>query len=200
MSRNTKNTRQQQQKIRKQAKNIKPHTFIDVLTSPEISAIIEGSLPEYRQRLYCPTGTLSMFLTQALSEDGSCQKAVNDYAVSKITNETVVIATSTSAYCKARKRLPLPLIIDLACQTGRLIQSHAPDSWHWKNKSVFLIDGTTISMPDTKENQEAYPQPTTQAEGIGFPICRMVCVISLATGAIANMAVAAYSGKNASRW
>ena len=137
-----------------------------------------------------------MFLTQALSEDGSCQKAVNDYAVSKITNETVVIATSTSAYCKARKRLPLPLIIDLACQTGRLIQSHAPDSWHWKNKSVFLIDGTTISMPDTKENQEAYPQPTTQAEGIGFPICRMVCVISLATGAIANMAVAAYSGKN----
>ncbi len=136
-----------------------------------------------------------MFLTQALNEDGSCQKAVNEYAVNKISNEATKISISTSSYCKARKRLPLSIIKNLACETGELIQHHVPDHWRWKNKPVYLLDGTTISMPDTKENQSTYPQPNTQAEGVGFPICRLVCAISLASGAIVNTAIAAYSGK-----
>ena len=196
MLRNNKTRRQQQERIKKHVENIEHHAFINILTSPELSTIIESSLPEYRQRLYCPTGTLSMFLTQALNEDSSCQKAVNDYAINKVTSESLSIATSTSAYCQARKRLPLPLVINLARETGALIQRQTPNDWHWKNKTVYLLDGTTISMPDTAENQQAYPQPSTQAEGVGFPISRLVCAISLASGAIINASMAAYSGKN----
>jgi len=60
---------------------------------------------------------------------------------------------------------------------------------------VKLVDGTTISMPDTPENQECYPQPNTQAPGFGFPLARLVMVICLATGAALDMTVGPYSGK-----
>jgi hypothetical protein len=44
-----------------------------------------------------------------------------------------------------------------------------------------LVDGTTSSMPDTPENQRAFPQPNTQGIGLGFPIVRMVASITLQT-------------------
>ena len=50
-------------------------------------------------------------------------------------------------------------------------------------------------MPDTPENQKHYPQPSTQAPGVGFPLARLVMVICLATGAALDMAVGPYSGK-----
>jgi hypothetical protein len=56
-------------------------------------------------------------------------------------------------------------------------------------------DGTTISMPDIPKNQERYPQPSSQAPAVGFPLARLVMVICLATGAALDMAVGPYSGK-----
>ena len=50
-------------------------------------------------------------------------------------------------------------------------------------------------MPDTQENQAVYPQPSTQASGVGFPLARLVMVICLATGAALDMAVGPHSGK-----
>lgn len=58
-----------------------------------------------------------------------------------------------------------------------------------------MFDGTTISMPDTPENQAAYPQPTSQTLGVGFPLARVAAVFSLTCGAIVDLAIAAYSGK-----
>ena len=53
----------------------------------------------------------------------------------------------------------------------------------WCNRHVKVIDGSTVSMPDTYENQKAYPQPSTQAAGCGFPIAKIGVLFSLATGA-----------------
>ena len=50
-------------------------------------------------------------------------------------------------------------------------------------------------MPDTPENQSVYPQPTTQKEGIGFPVARMVVLMSLATAMVCGMAIGPCSGK-----
>jgi len=57
------------------------------------------------------------------------------------------------------------------------------------------VDGTGISMPDTPENQTRYPQPSTQAPGVGFPLARLVMVICLATGAALDAAIGPHSGK-----
>jgi len=101
----------------------------------------------------------------------------------------------TGGFCRARQRLPLQMISTLARETGRLLSQKALAPWLWRGRSVKLVDGTGISMPDTPENQALYPQPSTQAPGVGFPLARLVMVICLATGAALDAAIGPHSGK-----
>lgn len=192
---NTKFSRCQQQRIQKHAKNSDSYKFFNRLTSPELLSPVEDVLPEHRERLYPPTETLSMFLAQALNEDRSCQKAVNDAAIQRIVGGLPTISTATGGYCKARQRLPLAMVSKLVCQTGELINSQIPEQWRWRGRRVHLIDGTTVTMPDTDENQAAYPQQSGQKPGLGFPICRLVGVICLSSGAVLNASIGPFKGK-----
>ena len=58
-----------------------------------------------------------------------------------------------------------------------------------------LVDGFTFTMPDTLENQEAFPQLSSQSPGVGFPIARACAVISLATASVCDVAIGPYEGK-----
>jgi len=60
---------------------------------------------------------------------------------------------------------------------------------------VYLFDGTTVTMPDTPDNQASYPQVYNQGPGLGFPIARLGAVISLACGAVVNLGFSRYAGK-----
>jgi Transposase DDE domain len=105
------------------------------------------------------------------------------------------VSPDTGNYCKARKRLPLSFIMGLARRTGGVLHEKAPLKWLWKGRPVLLVDGTTVSMPDTPLNQGAFPQPRTQKPGLGFPIARLLGVICLATGAVLDLAIGPYKGK-----
>ena len=76
--------RQQQQKVRHRIDQSDAYAFFNLLTSPQLLDQVESLLPEHRERLYPPTETLSMFLSQALSADRSCQRAVNEAAVKRL--------------------------------------------------------------------------------------------------------------------
>lgn len=104
---------QQQQQIRRHAHNSDASTFFNLLTRPELVSEIESLIPPHRSRVFPPTQTLSMFLAQALSADGSCQNVVNDTAVNRITRGLPRCSTHTGAYCRARQRLPLELLSTL---------------------------------------------------------------------------------------
>lgn len=69
------------------------------------------------------------------------------------------------------------------------------DRWKWNGRSVFILDGSSVSMPDTPENQAMYPQPPNQKPGLGFPLARITVLLSLATGACHDLAIAPYAGK-----
>jgi Transposase DDE domain. len=60
---------------------------------------------------------------------------------------------------------------------------------------VRLVDGTTVTLPDTVANQAAYPQQGGQKPGLGFPICRLVAITCLSTGAVLNAAIGRFKGK-----
>jgi len=169
--------------------------FFNVLTGPELLEKTEAYLPEHRERLYPPTVTLSMFMMQALNEDGSCQKAVNGWAARRAAEGLSANSVRTGAYCKARQRLPVEMAMALTRETGQLLSARAQAGWRWRGRAVKLVDGTGISMPDTQENQARYPQPSSQAEGVGFPLARIVAVICLSTGAVMDAAMGPYSGK-----
>ena len=172
-------------------------SFFNLLTSPQLFSTVEQLLPEYRERKYPPTETLSMFLSQAMSADRSCQNAVNTMAVQRLINGLSPHSMHTGSYCKARQRLPVGMISELVRCTGQLIDEQLPMDWRWQGRPVRLIDGTTVTMPDTPENQAAYPQQSNQQAGLGFPICRIVGIVCLASGSVMNAAIGPYKGKGA---
>jgi hypothetical protein len=196
MDRNARNAlHQRRARIGRRSRATQAVEFFNVLTSPELLDTTEALLPEHRERLYPPTVALSMFMRQVLEADGSCQKAVNGWAAQRAADGLKPCSVRTGGYCRARQRLPLEMLSTLTRETGRLLHEKARAQWLWRGRMVKLVDGTGISMPDTPENQERYPQPSTQAPGVGFPLARLVMVICLATGAVLDMAVGPHNGK-----
>ena len=163
---------QRRSKIKRRAKSTETVEFFNLLTSPQLLETTEALLPEHRERLYPPTVTLSMFMRQVLEADGSCQKAVNGWAAQRAADGLEACSVRTGGYCKARQRLPLEMVSALTRETGRLLSQDALTQWLWRGRAVKLVDGTGLSMPDTPENQAVYPQPSTQAAGVGFPLAR----------------------------
>jgi hypothetical protein len=83
----------------------------------------------------------------------------------------------------------------LTRETGRLLQRHARACWGWRGRAVKLVDGTKVSMPDTCANRTHYSQHSTQQEGLGFPLARVVGVICLSSAAVLDAAIGPFSGK-----
>lgn len=186
---------QQQRRLRSRACRSDAYSFFNVLTGPALFDQVESVLPPHRERRYPPTETLSMFLAQALSTDRSCQKAVDEAAVKRLAAGLPAGSTHTGAYCRARRRLPTAMVDTLTRYVGRSVSAQAAAPWHWRGRPVRLVDGTTVRMPDTLANQAAYPQPRSQQPGLGFPLCRMVGVMCLGSGALLNAAIGRYQGK-----
>jgi len=191
-------SQQHRKSIGRRARRADAVEFFNVLTGPELLELTEAHLPEHRERLYSPTVTLSMFMMQALNEDGSCQKVVNAWAARREAEGLSANSIGTGSYCKARQRLPIGMVMALTRASGRLLSTQAPVPWLWQGRKVKLVDGSGISMPDTPENQACYPQPGSQAEGVGFPLARIVAVICLSTGAVWDAAMGPYAGKGTS--
>ena len=166
-----------------------------VLPAALVQRVVKEEAGAYRERQYPPLTTLGLFIGQALSPDGACQDAVARHLAERTATALPACSLSSGPYCKARKRLPLNLITRLATAVGDALENASPKEWKWRGRIVKLIDGTTISMPDTPDNQRAYPQSRAQKEGLGFPLALLVAVISLSTGAVLGWASGPRRGK-----
>src|SRR6185503_8197599 len=172
-----------QRRVRRHACNNDAYAWFNMLTDPEMFDQVESLLPRLFYRLFATTETLSMFLAQALNADRSCQNAVNEAAVRRTRGALPRCSTHTGAYSLARGRLPMEMVRTLARHSGRRVAAHAAQPWRWRGRPVRLVDGTTVVLPDTAANQAAYPQPRSQRAGLGFPLCRLVGVVCLGSGA-----------------
>lgn len=187
---------QQAREISRRVRQVNSMDFFNLITGPELLEPLEALLPEYRERKYPPTVALAMFLGQVLSPDGSCQNAVNEAIVNQLlSGDEAASSANTGGYCLARQRLPVELVSELARQTGTVMDKHTPQGWLWRGRHVKMTDGSTTLMPDTAENQTDFPQHGSQKAGAGFPIARLVGVMSLATGAVLDIAMGPYKGK-----
>jgi hypothetical protein len=150
---------------------------------------------DWLDRIFSPLVTLWVFLGQVLSADHSCRAAVARLIAHRISRGQSPCSGETGAYCQARKRLPEKFFSAVACLVGRALDTKAEQGWLWKGRRVYMFDGTTVTMPDTPENQAAYPQVYNQKPGLGFPIARIAAITSLACGAIVNLGFCRYAGK-----
>lgn len=134
-------------------------------------------------------------IAQAMSADRSCQNTVDEFAVQRIAEGKAPCSTDTSSYCQARKRLPLALLEALRRHSGRALHAQADSTWCWEGRRVLMVDGTTLTMPDTPANQARYPQHGNQEPGLGFPIARLSGLFCLGTGAVLEAVLSPYGGK-----
>ena len=150
---------------------------------------------QWRDRVYNPMITVWMFVIQVISADKSCQKAVARLNAWRVANGLAKVSCNTTAFCKARMRLPEALFERLLGDVASQCEKATDETWLWCNRIVEMVDGWTVTMADTPENQKAYPQLESQGPGCGFPIARMIGLFSLATGAVNRVAMDAYQGK-----
>src|SRR3989338_8319723 len=150
---------------------------------------------EFRDRVYTPMKTVFTFIKQVLNEDKSCKNAVAGVVAERLAMGEEEISTGTGAYVKARQRLPEEAVHELVKESGESQLQNAPMQWKPFGRELKVFDGTTVIMADTKENQATFPQHKNQKAGVGFPIARVVAVMSLTLGTVLDYSIDAYKGK-----
>jgi len=164
--------------------------------SPELVAdVLRRHALELTEPVYNALVTTWIFLSQVMSADPCCRAAVARLVAHRCRSGQSPCSSNTGGYCQARQRLPEGFVADLVRHTGGALEAQAQSSWRWKNRSVMIFDGSTVSMPDTPENQKAYPQPRSQAAGVGFPLARIGVLFSLAAATVLDLAICPFRGK-----
>ena len=179
---------------------LQPHglPFAEVLTAEAIERTFAEKDALFGQNdIFSTPIVLWAFLAQVLRDGkgSACAAAVADIATYMQQTGGQVPSGDTGDYCRARSKLDLATLRGLVVQAARQLQDGADPSWLWHGLHAKLVDGFTFTMPDTPENQEAFPQQKNQKLGVGFPIARACAVLSLATGAIHDVAIGPYEGK-----
>jgi hypothetical protein len=175
-------------------------TFRDVLTEEEIheAFVAENAcFGEDDDDIYTPSLTLWGWLGQSLHAEKarSCVAAVARIIALCVALGRKPPSRDTGAYCRARAKLVEPVLRRLVYTVGDGLVSRVPPDWLWQGRHVKMADGTTLLTPDTEANQAEWPQARTQKPGLGFPILRMVVILSLATAALCGLAIGPYKGK-----
>jgi Transposase DDE domain len=166
-----------------------------LLPEATVRQVLKEEGATWKLIFYTPWLTFWAFFWQVLSPDRSCRAALKRVAAWMARHGETIDDEDTSPYCKARRRLPESVPFRLMRSLGRKLHDEAPEEWLWCGHRVKVVDGTTVSMPDTADNQREYPQSPSQRPGLGFPIARLVVVFCLATGAVLEAAMGKYQGK-----
>ncbi len=145
--------------------------------------------------IYSTALVLWAFVTQGISKDQSCAAAVARILAALVAAGREPCSSQSGAYCKARQKLSERFLRRLTITVAQGVEDAAPDAWRWQGRRALLVDGTTVNAPDTPPNQQAYPQSRSQKPGIGFPLIRIVVLLTLATATLIDAAVGPCEGK-----
>jgi len=169
--------------------------FVALLSQDGILKAFGTARAAWQGWVYSPAITVWVFLAQCLSPDHSCRDAVARLIAWRLTQGLPPCSADTGAYCTARSDLPEEALHALVRETGQQVEDESPETWLWHGRRVRVVDGSTVTMPDTPANQAAYPQQKTQKPGCGFPIARILVIFSLAAGTVLETAIGKYQGK-----
>jgi len=141
-----------------------------------------------RQRFFPQGLTFWAFLSQVLSPESPCRETVRKVQAWYAARRLPRPGSGTAAYCNARSRLSRDTLLDIHRHTADESQRRVSSEQLWCGRRVKVVDGTGVSMPDTPQNQRAFPQPSNQKKGCGFPVAKLVGCFCLASGALLHWA------------
>ena len=134
----------------------------------------------WRKRLLDPATTVYLFLLQILHGNTACQHVAHFGGWS----------FTDSASCQARERLPLAAFHGLLEKAAATFRSATAEGSRWLGHRVWLVDGSSSSMPDAPELQRHFGQPGGQRQGCGFPVAKGLALFDLTTGMLLRTATA----------
>lgn len=134
----------------------------------------------WRERALDPVTTIHAFLLQVLHGNTACDH-VPHLMGKQFTGE---------AYCQARARLPLALFERLMSSVGCALAGVRDSAARWHGHRVWLMDGSSCSMPDTPALQAAFGQPGGQQPGCGFPVAHLLALFHAGTGMLEKVIAA----------
>ena len=138
-----------------------------------------------RERIYSLRRTFWAFLYQVLNPTCPCREVVRQIQALFCLHHLGPVDEATGGFCQARLRLPLDLLQRLRHAVAALANRLLPEVQQlWFGLCPKVIDGTTTTMPDTPQNQRAYPQSRSQKPGCGFPLMKIVGIFSLSSGVL----------------
>jgi hypothetical protein len=139
----------------------------------------------HSRRRFFPHGlTFWAFLSQVLSPESPCRETVRKVQAWYAVRRQPRPGSGTAAYCRARARLSRDTLLGIHQHTADELQRRVTRAHLWCGRQVKVVDGTGVSMPDTPRNQGAFPQPSSQKPGCGFPVVKLVGCFCLASGAL----------------
>jgi hypothetical protein len=156
----------------------------DYWSDEEIASACRHAQHRWRDRFWTPLRTIATFLLQVLHAGCSCREAVALALGREAVADTPLPSDDPSAYCQARKRLPLEVLCEGVRRIGQRLREEVVSTLSWCDRPVWVVDGTTCSMSDTPELQEVFSQPKGQAKGCGFPVAKVVTLLCWASGAV----------------
>jgi putative transposase len=168
--------------------------FANILSREQLDHAIAHENIAVRNCTFTPAVTFWTFFTQLFHAGSSCRNALLKLSAARFADRPQnQDPLYTGTYCKARQRLPESLLTHV--RRGIADRADAQTrAWRWHDHTVKIPDGTTLSMPDTPANQQAFPQSKNQKRGVGFPLARLVVIISLATGCILRTRLGSHRG------
>jgi hypothetical protein len=146
--------------------------------------------PGSRERKLTLPVTFWAFVSQVMSPGTSCRDAVRRIeAWWRWEKWREGQSVTEEAYCKARMRLPLAGLEAILRHLAARLEANVLSAEQLvRGRTVKVVDGSSVSMPDTKELQAIWPQPSEQKPGCGFPVMKVVGIFSLASGALLERA------------
>ncbi len=173
------------QPLRKQSLLLLEQLFAQFIPGWLLSQADEGD--NSRQRVFTLRRTFWGFLYQVLNPGCTCRQITRQIQAFFCLHDLGRVDEDNSAYCQARLRLPLDTLQRLRRTVADQAHKMVPLARQlWFGLSPKVIDGTTISLPDTCENQSDYPQSKSQKKGCGFPLLKIVGVFSLTSGVLVD--------------
>lgn len=127
---------------------------------------------KWRDRKLNPITTVHLFFLQILHGNAACN-FLPHLARRNFTG---------SAYCEARGKLPLEALETLLTRATAQMAQCARDAGLWLGHRLFMVDGSSFSMPDTDELREHFGQPGGQTPGCGFPTASWLALVHFRSG------------------
>jgi hypothetical protein len=157
------------------------------------------SFAAFRDRIFTLSRTFWLFLYQVFSSEASCSEVVRKALVHLAVEEGAVASPNNSGYCQARQRLPQELVAAIDRSVSSRLEEESRCEL-WNGRVVKVADGSSVSMPDTPENRAVYRPPASRCAAATFPVMRLMCLFSLASGALVACEHASLSVSERALW